>query len=275
MIALARLYHPVTGTPFQHDETYREAAPCAALTPYVRCFWGSEGPQHDRDNPGGIVIPDTCTDIIFHIDHRLQRVTATFCGLDEASELTPASAAAGGYAATFAIRFYAWTACLFAEDSLRSSLNGHFPAEMFFARIVQALSPVLADARTLDEAIRAAEPVLLRCLHADRADPAVLCAIEHMLRSRARARISDVAAAQALSPRQLERRFAACMGVSPKTLSSLMRYQLLWQDMLSSPRFDVLDAVARYGYTDQAHLLHDFHRRHLMTPQEALALARR
>ena len=65
------------------------------------------------------------------------------------------------------------------------------------------------------------------------------------------------------------------MGVSPKALASLMRYQLLWQDMLYSPRFDVLDAVARYGYTDQAHLLHDFHRRHLMTPREALALAHR
>ena len=33
MIALARLYHPVTGTPFQHDETHREAAPIAALAP--------------------------------------------------------------------------------------------------------------------------------------------------------------------------------------------------------------------------------------------------
>ena len=54
-----------------------------------------------------------------------------------------------------------------------------------------------------------------------------------------------------------------------------MRYQLLWQEMLRAPRFSVLDAVDRFGYTDQAHLLGDFRRRHLMTPREALAFARR
>ena len=33
MHTLASMYHPITGTPFQHDETYREVAPCAALAP--------------------------------------------------------------------------------------------------------------------------------------------------------------------------------------------------------------------------------------------------
>ena len=276
MKALSRLYHPVTGTPFQQDDTYREAAPCAALAPYVRCFWGSEGPQQDRPGPAGIVIPDTCMDIIFHIDHVHQRVTADFCALDEASLLTPPpDGTSGGFAATFAIRFYAWTACLFAEDSLRSSANRQYPAEQFFRRIVRALSPVLPDAHSLPEAIRLAEPVLLAALGRQAPDPAVLNAIHAFLRTDGRIRVGDVAASLALSPRQLERRFDAALGLSPKALSSLMRYQLLWQDMLRSPRFSVLDAVDRYGYTDQAHLLHDFRRRHLMSPREALAFARR
>lgn len=275
MIALSRLYHPVTGTPFQRDETYREVAPCAALAPFIRCFWGSEGPQHDRPAPAGIVIPDTCMDIIFHIDHIVQRVTATFCVLDETSALTTATSGVSGYAMTFGIRFYAWTACLFSEDDLRGSLNGRYPAEQFFPAIVRALSSVLPDMTSLAEAIHAAEPLLLRCLHADRADPAVLNAIHRMLATDGRARIADVAAMLALSPRQMERRFAACMGASPKGFASLMRYQLLWQEMLRAPRFSVLDAVDRFGYTDQAHLLGDFRRRHLMTPREALALAHR
>ena len=103
----------------------------------------------------------------------------------------------------------------------------------------------------------------------------MLNAIHRMLATDGRARIADVAAMLALSPRQLERRFAACMGVSPKGFASLMRYQLLWQEMLRAPRFSVLDAVDRFGYTDQAHLLSDFRRRHLMTPREALAFAHR
>ena len=275
MRALARLYRPITGTPFQQDETYREVAPCAALAPYIRCFWGSERPLPDRPCEGGIVIPDTCMDVIFHIDYAQNRLSSVFCALDDTSALTPASMASGGLSATFAIRFYAWTACLFAEDSLHGTRNGRFPAEQFFSRIVRALAPMLTGSPTLAQAIRAAEPVLLRELNTSRADPAILNAASHILCSSGRARIGDVSAALALSPRQLERRFDALLGVSPKALAALMRYQLLWQDMATNPRFNALDAVDKYGYTDQAHLLHDFRRRHLMSPREALALARR
>ncbi len=276
MRALTQLYHPITGTPFQQDETYREAAPCLALRPYIRCFWGSEKPLPDRPSATeGLVIPDTCMDVIFHIDYAHNRIGSSFCALDEHSYRTPASTSSGGLSATFAIRFYAWTACLFSEDSLRGSANRNFPVDAFFRRIEQALLPVLFDEPTLEGKIRAAEPVLLALLRADKADVTVLNAIHHLLITDGRARIGEVSAALALSPRQLERRFDAAMGVSPKTFASLVRYQRLWQDMVLSPGFSPLDAVDKYGYTDQAHLLHDFRSRHLMSPKEALEFARR
>lgn len=275
MRALSQLYHPITGTPFQQDETYREVAPCAALAPYVRCFWGSERPLPDRPGEGGIVIPDTCMDIIFHIDYASNHISCTFCALDEHTYRTGPSEGSGGLSATFAIRFYAWTACLFAEDTLRGIVNGHYPAEAFFRRIEQALLPFLFDTPSLTEKVRIAEGVLLALLAPDRTDANVLNAVHHMLRTCGRCRIGDIAAALALSNRQLERRFDAAMGLSPKTLSSLLRYQLLWQDIVCTPGFDVQDAVARFGYTDQAHLLGDFRKRHGMYPREALLLAKK
>lgn len=275
MRALASLYHPITGTPFQADETYREVAPCVALAPYIRCFWGSDRALPSRPGEGGIVIPDTCMDIIFHIDYAHNQVGSVFCALDEHSYRTPASHESGGLSATFAIRFYAWTACLFAEDSLCGSANGHFPADAFFRRIEHALLPVLFDKPTLEDKFHAAERVLPSLLSIARADPAVLNAVHHMLCTSGRARIGDVSAALALSNRQLERRFDAAMGVSPKAFASLMRYQLLWQDMVLNPHFSTLDAVDKFGYTDQAHLLNDFRKRHLMSPRKALEFAMR
>lgn len=275
MHTLARLYHPITGTPFQADETYREVAPCLALQPYIRCFWGSDRPLPERPGEGGIVIPDTCMDIIFHIDYANNRLSSVFCTMDEHSYRTPPSDASGGLSATFAIRFYAWTACLFAEGSLRGQSNTHLPADAFFRRVEQALAPLMFDAWTLSARIQAAEQTLLKLLNPGCADAAVLNAVHHLLKTSGRARIAETAAALALSPRQLERRFDAVMGVSPKTFASLARYQLLWQEMVTSPRFNPLDAVDKFGYTDQAHLLHDFRSRHLMSPREALQLARR
>lgn len=127
MRALTRVYHPITGTPFHQDEDYRELTPCAALSPYIRCFRGSVRPLPARPSAeDGIVIPDTCMDIIFHVDYADNRLSSVFCALDEHSYRTPASRESGARSATFAIRFYAWTACLFAEDSLQGSVNGVF-----------------------------------------------------------------------------------------------------------------------------------------------------
>lgn len=275
MRALSQLYRPITGTPFQADETYREVAPCFALRPYIRCFWGSEYPLPECPHEGGLVIPDTCMDIIFDVDYAHNRISSSFCALDEHACRTPARTESGGLSSTFAIRFYAWTANLFAEDKLNGSANQVFPAEAFFRRIERMLTPILFEETTLPGKVLAAERALLSVFRPDKADSAVLNAIHHILRTEGRARISEVAAGLALSNRQLERRFDAAMGLSPKALAGLMRYQLLWQDMALSPRFDPLDAVARFGYTDQAHLLGDFRRRHLMSPKEAISFARK
>lgn len=275
MRALSLMYRPITGTPFQADETYREVAPCAALAPYIRCFWGSEQPLPERPHEGGIVIPDTCMDVIFTVDYTHQRIISSFCALDEHSCFTGPSDTSGGLAATFAIRFYAWTACLFTEDKLHDSVNRQYPAEAFFRRIERALTPVLFEEATLTGKIRATEPLLLSLLNPTRADDDVLNAVHYLLRTEGRVHIGEVSAALALSPRQLERRFDAMMGVSPKALAGLIRYQLLWQEMALNPHFNTLDAVARFGYADQAHLLNDFRKHHLMSPREALAFTRK
>ena len=105
------------------------------------------------------------------------------------------------------------------------------------------------------------------------ADSDLINAINFMLENDGRAKISDVYAHTAVSEKKLERIFMRNMGISPKSFSSLLRYQLLWQEIVSNRGFDVLDAVEKYGYTDQPHLLNDFKKRHTMTPKEAVEFA--
>ena len=156
---LYRIFLPLSSNFFQHDEEYSERLPGPALAPYVRCFWGTAGARLRRFG-GDLVIPDTCMDIIFHVDYAGNRLSSVFCALDEHSYRTPASRESGGRSATFAIRFYAWTACLFAEDSLQGSVNGRFPPEAFFRRIESALAPLLFDEPTLEGKAHIAERVL-------------------------------------------------------------------------------------------------------------------
>ncbi len=274
MRSLIQQYHPITATPFRNDETYCELTPCSALQPYIRCFWGTRHPVASGLTPiaDELVIPDTCMDIIFDIDYTRNSCSGFFCALDEHSYHSHGTNS-GTLTATFAIRFYAWTAILFAEQDFQESRNQSFCLDTFYHELRSDLEPLLFDMPSLREKAEIAEKFLLNRLRLNRINPDLMNAIHHMLDTSGRARISDLCGYTAVSEKQLERMFRYNMGVSPKTFSSLLRYQLLWQDMVFRSDFNVLDAVEQYGYTDQSHLLHDFKKRHLMTPKQAVEFA--
>lgn len=139
MNRIPTLYRPITATPFLSDATYCELPPGTALAPYICCYWGTPNPITPAATPlqetHGLVIPDTCVDIIFTVDHGAGTVTDQFCAIDEFSYRTVGVGDGEcGVTSTFAIRFYAWTAILFAEDGLQNSKNRIFPTEAFFFR---------------------------------------------------------------------------------------------------------------------------------------------
>ena len=273
MNTLYRMYCPVTATPFLCDETYTELPPCDALKPYIRCFWGSAYPLRAVGHGGtGLVIPDTCMDLIFDINYTKNICTGSFCAIDEHSYRSQ-SEGSSDLAATFAIRFYAWTAVLFSDRAFDGSKNQSFAAEEFFERFTRELTPRLIDAKTLSEKVGITQALLLRRLRTDRESTDLLNAVYEMVRTCGRAKISDVCHYAVISPKQLERLFSHHIGIAPKSFSSLVRYQLLWQDIALSGHFDVQDAVEKFGYFDQAHLLNDFRRRHLVGIREAAEFA--
>lgn len=276
MKKLCDIYCPITATPFVNNDTYCEIMPCEALRPYIRCFWGTKKPlsaQADTTS-SGIVIPDTCMDIIFDINYTENIYSGFFCTIDEHSYST-GGAIVAYTTATFAIRFYAWTAILFSEEDFTGRKNSAFAVEEFFSRLKAELEPLLFDVPTLDEKIAVTEKLLLKKLYTYRINNSLMNAIYYMLETKGRAKIADICTYTSVSERQLERIFNYNMGVSPKAFSSLLRYQLLWQDIALSPSFNILDAVEKYGFSDQAHLMNDFKKRHLMTPKAAAEYARK
>lgn len=259
---LYRTFHPITARPFTAGKLYTEYPPCPPLRPYVRCFWS--GGSLATPTP---VVPDACMDVIFTVDRAAGRVRSCFCGVDDAPYLVAASPA-GQQAEIFAIRFYAWAAVLFACEDMAMIKNSTVPAERYFPGLHGALAPRLPEA-ALPERVRLAECWLLAHLRPDRQDTLVREALAALLQSKGSLRVGALERELHVSARQLERLFRAQVGVSPKRFAALARYQYLWNDIARDAGFSVQDAVARYGYADQAHLLHEFRRFHGMTPAEA------
>ena len=260
-------FHPIVATPFRNDSGYWEVLPCEALRPIVRCFWFSLSVP----GPATLVVPDACMDILFTVDASTRRISARFCGMNDAPFYAPANMP-GCF--TFGVRFFAWSAALFAEESLRDTKNACCDAERHFPSLVSALSPRLARSRNFAECVAQAEACLPRALSFCSPDDTLMNAVWSVLHSHGNLRAGQLARDSHISPRQLERLFAQHIGVSPKGFASLVRYQSLWREAVFSSHFDVLDAVERYGYVDQAHLLNSFKQFHSLSLRDALAKAR-
>lgn len=269
---LYEIYHPITATPFAHSDSYMEVEPCDELKPYVKCFWGSSQPyqQPKTDIPTqGIVTPDTCMDIIFTVDFTGNQIDGLFCGIDDRTFWTHDKNEKDRMISMFAIRFYAWSVILFSEESMHEVKNKFFDPGYHFSKLKKELEPLLFDVVSMEERIRMTERYLLGHIHLERTNNIVMDAVAEILQRKGNLEVGQLSKEIHISSRQLERLFKENIGISPKQLSSLIRYQYLWREVLCHPQFQIQDAVYRYGYTDQAHLLRDFKRFHTMNPVEA------
>ncbi len=264
------LYNPITSTPFKQTAAYNEYEPCEDLKPFIRCFWGSCSPFIQTDDET-LVTPDSCVDVIFKSNYTDNTFSSGFCGIDDRSFISQSPC--GKTVFTFGIRFYAWGVAAFAEDTLKNTKNAFYDADVHFSVLKKTIEPLLFDIKSIMTLIPIAEQTLLKTIREKQIKRTVIDAIAMMLEKKGNINIGDISSDTYISERQLERLFGEYVGCSVKCLASLIRYQYLWNDIVFDPCFDIMDAVIKYGYSDQSHLSNDFRKYHSMCFTKAKAHA--
>lgn len=265
-------YKPLTAAPLKRNEKYQELPPkSAVLSAYVRCFWGSGQPfvQTKENADCTLVVPDTCVDIIYRIDDTANTITGGFCGINDTSFWDYDNADDGHLVSVFAIRFFVWGAYPFAEESMKGTRNLHGDVRAWFGWLDKVLRTQLFEKRSLLERREAVEALLLDRLSCARQNSVVDTAAQQIIWHKGTQSVSKLAQECFVSDRQLERLFHEYFGITPKRLCGIVRYQFLWNEILCNPRFRILDAAYRYGFTDESHLVREFKRYHTMDIQTA------
>lgn len=268
-------YRPLIANPFIKTRVFREVPPTAELRPYICCFWGGEeaAAQEFKGGEPDLIIPDTCADLIFRINETTGGVSCGFAGISDCCGHSRFSGNTSHRFSTFAIRFYGWAVYRFSQESMSGTLNNCFNGEEKFWRLCEQLCRRLPELRSFEERTGFAQKLLISALTASRRDRLFDCAVLTVMDSGGGLDISALAKEVFVSTRQLERIFLERAGASPKKLSSLIRYQLLWQEIVMNKGFDIQDAVLKYGFTDEAHLMREFRRYHGMNIRAARAYA--
>jgi len=104
-----------------------------------------------------------------------------------------------------------------------------------------------------------------------RLDPAVEWVVHEITRSKGQARVHAVVGETGWSPRHLGRRFLEQIGLSPKTLARLVRFEHAIDRVRARRALTLAEVAADAGFFDQAHFNRDFRGFAGCTPSEFVA----
>ena len=228
--------------------TYLEHTPHPDLARHVECYWSMRAaidparPVLDR------VLPDGCMDILVSVSGSSEAPYAV------GTMTRPLEVAYAGTVDLFAVRFRAGAARPFLDVDASALTDGTAPLDALWGRRSGELHDRLASAPTSSERVRALDTVLLaRLRRGPEVDERVLHAAELLSRCHGAVSVHELADAAGLGRRQLERRFRASVGVSPRVACRVARLRRALALLDQRPARALSDVAFAAGYADQPH----------------------
>jgi AraC-like DNA-binding protein len=137
-------------------------------------------------------------------------------------------------------------------------VNKDIDAEDLLGPEILDLWSKLAECRTFQERIFAAERYLMPVVSRARGSTLIARTAHHMLDRNGAIRIGEIADHARLSVRQYERRFLEEVGLTPKTFARTRRFQRALDAKRFFPQRTWLSIAHEFGYFDQMHMVRDF-----------------
>ncbi len=262
---------------------YREIRPRPPLARFIECFWSLSGPTPSAAPPERI-LPDGCMELVLNCAAPFQRyrtrgvfehqpLRMLVGQMDHYIQIQPT-----GRVDILGIRFHPAGARAFLQLPM-SELAGHTFALDEIARELDRDLAIALDGPATTRIARVEALLARHIASAAPPDSAIEAAVSRLMRSDHPLTIDALAADAALSPRQLERRFLDSVGLGPKRLARILRFQRVFRAIAAEPAASTARcedspspqpwpddhrpnwaAVAVHcGYYDQAHLIRDFH----------------
>lgn len=241
---------------------YREHSPSPDLSPFVRCYWTLEG----RPQPGSTerILPDGRQELVFHLGDPAHQLTATgprrqdralYIGQMDAPVLLQPS----GSLSVFGICFPPGGAAAFFPHPQQETAGRILPLADIAPVWSKELTEAIRNAPAHELRIAIAEIFLRRHLRPRPPNPLVHAAAG-LIQAQPWLPVSQIAKHAGCSSRHLERAFLLHVGITPKTLARIARFQRVLQLRAAMPSGSWTHAALEAGYYDQAHLIADYHR---------------
>lgn len=226
-------------------QSFRERRPTAALARYVACVWVQEvapgsGPYRHRTVPNG------AAELVCELG-KFPRVHGPTTGPTE-TVLPPGTTVVG-------VRLRAGAAPAVLGVPASDLVDLDLGADELWGTWVERLAAALSTDSPGMAAARLEGELLQRLTHRPPPDPLVMEAVQRLMPGRA-AEVSALASDLFVSERHLRRRCETAIGLAPKTLQRMLRFQrfLALASTWPQPSTHLARLAVEAGYADQPHL---------------------
>jgi AraC-like DNA-binding protein len=234
----------------------------------VECFWTLEGDKPSSDPER--ILPDGCVELILNFgakflqhreDHREVQPRNFLVGQMTAPILISPT----GAVQVIGIRFHPGGTAPFLRLPLHEITDQVVELGSLSSKLERELLRVSSVSASLREKIAAIEEFLTREVLSRKTDPRLMMLAARIVDNGGLVSVDQLANDAGISSRQLERRFLREIGLGPKLLGRIIRFQQVFRAVEQCDAAWATVAI-ECGYYDQAHLIRDFHQFARQTP---------
>lgn len=242
---------------------YREYLPEESLRDVIRCYWMLRGNHSDESAAPEPALPDGSPELIFALADPFRAMAEDGSYIVQPMSMLvgqitrPLTVAPTGRIDLVAVRLEPAGASMLCDDM--SQLTDRWTdIRDLSVRVLDDIPGVLARGSDDADRVRVLDQRFAQLLATSRSvDAEVAEAVQAIMTSHGMVVLEDLAARLGCSMRHLQRRFATQVGITPKLLARIRRFQRVFSAWREDPR-SLSRVAAECGYFDQPHLIRDF-----------------
>ncbi len=241
--------------------------PRAALRPYIESFWVLESPGGLSPGAANLAAPNGCCKLIIPYQNSIISVAdgrtqvshahrMYFVGNRDSATLISSSAQKTGF---IAIEFRPQGAFPIFGIPMSETSNHLWETDSVFGQWSRHVQPVLNDLESVAAKVAHIQDQLILLLNRNRCDTALVDYCVAALQSAdGRIYIHQLQQRTGYSRRYLDKLFRRHVGLSPKTLAEIFRFQRFYRKWAAGLSFDMFKTELYDHYYDQAHFTREF-----------------
>ncbi|QBJ84977.1 AraC family transcriptional regulator [Chryseobacterium gleum] len=253
---------------------YQTFEPDQDLTAFIKCYWTLEGPKEETPEKQTIV-PDGCMEMIFHYGDLYKQYLDNGNSIIQSrcfviGQLTrPLKIQPTGETGIFSVRFHPEGFLPFTTIPIKEMENTAVSLEKLFGKDGQEIAQQILNANSTSERIKLIEIFLLDWLTDIKTiDRIVKSTIETIITANGQFSVDELSRLKKVNRRQLLRKFSLTIGLSPKQLSRMIRFQTTLKMLLNDQYSNLAELAYENEYYDQAHFIKEFKEFTGSTPKE-------